>query len=295
MFFFHNTVSRERATAPARYLIAQYMPNVFRRERINVGVVVEKSGFVSARFRGETDDGGWDLRNLRGMNANAYRLWVDHWRKTTANSQTWPEQSLDTRKDQSFVLVDGGELFDTGTDTPYEICKYLYSLLVSSGGLAEALDPEATDDVQVALRDDVRDAFKASGILGSNLLTRHPVLADQDVKGTKTWHRIAFFQELGHEAWAMEPVDFQPKQKNVARDHAAYARYVFDDFRARSLENGMKINPIAIVKMEPTDLSHPAVGKGLEILGQSCTIVNWHDAKERNRFIEERSSIANAA
>jgi hypothetical protein len=202
-----------------------------------------------------------------------------------------PRQSSGT---ESFTIIPGGELLASGTDTPLEVCDYLFSLLVSSGGFAEAVALGTTQEEDGgALRSEVASVFRQHGLL-ANLFVSHPILTDCDVKGTANSHRVAFYQELSHEAWAMEPIDFASRAKIRARDHAAYARYVFDDFRARSATNGMKINNVAIVRMEPCDLDHPSVDKGLEILHGSCSIVNWLNQREREMFMNERVSVANA-
>ena len=258
-----------------------------------MGVFVERSGLISSRFLGEVENGSWNLGRLKGLpNPNAYRLWVDHWKKTVdARSAVFGGEEIRSPGGM-FTLIPGGELHDTGSDAPSEICAFLYSTLVSAAGLAGALTDQEPDGE--VLREAVADAFRAQNLFTAGSLP-HPIIFNAEVKGAEHYHRIAFYQEANHEAWAMEPVDFTRFQKNLARDHAAYARYVFDDLHARSMSNGLKINNIAIIRLTPEDQEHPAVSTGLEMLTNRCTLVNWLEPRAREDFIDERASFAHSS
>ena len=281
---------------PARYLIAQYVPDMFRREPRNVGIVLEKAGCVVCKFIGETES-GWDPKKLRwANNPNAYRLWVDHWRKQLDKYvAAWPSERLES-DGATFALIPGGELLETGSDTPQEVCEYLYRLLVSTGGLADALSPTAQEELQLALKEDLVSEFRQQGLMASNMFVSNPIQANYSIRGASYWHQVTFYQETPRQAWAMEPVDFTSRFKNWSRDHAAYMKYVFDDLRLeKPLGNQRPVETIAIIRLEPGDSEHTAVSKGLEMLEGNCRIVNWVVESERDDFIQERLEAANAA
>ena len=279
---------------PARYMIAQYVPNPFRKETRNVGVVVEKDGGLAAKFIGETEPGKWDTGRLRIFdNPNAYRLWVDHWRKLI--DRNGGSANLLSSRGYTFSVVSGGSLEDTGTDTPSDLCNYLYGRLVSAGGLAEALSGTADEEHTLALKHEINATFRANDLMAGSIFAKHPIYADRDVQGVQAFHRVAYYQELKHNAWAMEPVDFTIQRKLMARDHAAYARYVFSDLRKRSDSNGLHIETIAIVRSRPVDLKEKDVERGLAILEGTCRILNWSDPNTRDAFVSEREEIARAA
>lgn len=285
-----NTISSVSGDS-VRYFIAQHMPNPMRKEPRNVGVVVEKNGQVLAQFVGEPEPGKWEQNRLRSFsNANAYRLWVDHWRKLIAKGGAdWPSKLLSSRS-PSFALVEGGELTGTGTDSPNDLCHYLFGLIVG-GGLADALAIEIEEQTGT-LKNDVGSAFRQAGILGEGAAP-HPVLTNQEVQGTAgRWHNIAFFQKAGNRAWAVEPIDFTVNQKRGPRDRAAYAKYVFDDLRSRGQSSGVEMNTVAIVRANAPDRDAIDVVKGLEILTGSCDIVDWFNIPDQRRFVGERTSVA---
>jgi len=158
MYFFFPTASSEPT---ARYLIVQHLPDPFRREARNVGVVVEKEGKVAARFLGESDSGAWTLSRPKGMpNTNVYRLWVDRWRKVIRTSgESWADH-LRSEISGQFLIIPGGEVSQTGADAAEEVCQHLYSLLISSGGYAEAMADYSIESPSIALRRDMAAEFE---------------------------------------------------------------------------------------------------------------------------------------
>jgi hypothetical protein len=57
----------------------------------------------------------------------------------------WTKELLGSGSPE-FAIIPGGEVYDTGTDTPQEVCRYLYDRLVSTGGLAEALSEDLEEE-----------------------------------------------------------------------------------------------------------------------------------------------------
>jgi hypothetical protein len=85
-------------------------------------------------------------------NPNAYRLWVDRWRKIISTPVDNWQSALVSENAGNFAALIGGELLETGSDTPREVCDYLFGLLVSAGGLADAIPGVLQDDPHSMLR-----------------------------------------------------------------------------------------------------------------------------------------------
>ena len=91
------------------WLIAKYMPDIRRREPMNVGVVLLANGGPCARFLGETDPGlinGHLVRGRFGALEN-YKGWVDYWRMAMAKAD--PKQLLRHEPQHNYFLEFGGE------------------------------------------------------------------------------------------------------------------------------------------------------------------------------------------
>ena len=212
----------------AEYLIAQYMEDVFRREVRNVGVFVHKQGEFSARFFGEVEPGTIDGRKIKSMAApDVYRQWVQYWRRTLTTTAD-PFQAIRLAPQANYLIADGGEVMDTGSDSVEEIAAFLYSALVAEGGFAEAFSPSDDESIGSApssprLRREIENAFASLNILavgGDQLaLVRHPIIPKREVRGTTVEpHRPQFSQQNGR-LYVMESVDFTERGKELSLIH----------------------------------------------------------------------------
>ena len=265
------------------------MPDVFRREPRNVGVLVVKGGEVAAKFIGETNPGEVDLRLARQFgNAKLYRLWVRYWRKSI-ESDHWIEGLL---KDEriTFSFVEGGSVSDVGDDSPEQICSYLFSMLVSSGGLAEASGVEK-DIPLLKAKESLRREFRELRIMRSVARDhiRKPVYENFDVKGGKTWHQVSFCQSGENEKWIYEPIDLTTRRRKSARERAGYMNYVFSDLR--NSENA--VNTTAVVSVRKEDRKKKDVEYCLSALQDSSNqVVDWLDPESRREFLFECEQVA---
>lgn len=273
------------------YFLAQYTSDPFRREPKNVGVVVRKGSAALARFVGEKPDGGeLDGRMLRGMpNAKAYRAWIRHWRKAIRDPHDWTKRLVDHHSD-NFAFVPCGEVLEAGVDTLNDVCQYLFSLLVSNGGFAEAIPDEPDEAEEIELRRDVCDKLSAREILGRISGARHPVLEQQQVRGQRHRHQLWLFQETANVNYAIESINFATNQKNLAKDRAGCTSTVFRDLREAT---STKFQTIAIVHLRDEDRGHEKVEYAMDLLrDNSHEIVEWGDSAARERFLAERYHVA---
>lgn len=296
-----NTTSSASAngSAIARYFIAQHMRDVFRREPRNIGVFVEKSDFIVSRFLGENrETGKFDGRSLSPSvvsSPKAYRVWVSHWKKAVEKSGPEALNRIMLEGAPEFTIIFGGEVTETGSDSPADICEYLYSLLVSHGGLSEALGSQEADESTGELRAEIVSDLRNLGLMYSNPQSwvRHPVLADQQLRGARYWHPISMYQESTEECWAMEPINFTTPRKRTATERAGYLSHIFDDLLLRDRSEGKRVNTVAIVRARPEDLSNKLVDYSLSMLRDTGTnVVDYFDQDSRKKFLSERESVA---
>lgn len=281
----------------ARYLILQHLPDPFRREPRNVGVIVAKGDATAARFYGENSVGELDGRRLRSFDhPDVYRQWVDFWRRVLRKADT-PEAAFDHLLQSGkshFIVLPGGEVTDTAADSAEQIAHYLYSLLVSDGGLPEALGMnEEGTPVGTSFQSDVGAALAHAGILAHDDIVstvKHPVRKKMAIKGYSfDEYRPAFTQENGR-LYVMEPVDLTMRNKQSARDHAGMTAYMFSDIQKAHPNT----QPISLVRYQVQDEELEPVRLALTILRNESHLVDWGDALQRERFLRQRTEIAAA-
>jgi hypothetical protein len=288
-----NTQSEHDGTVGVRYFLAQHMPDVIRRETRNVGIVVEMNGVVVAKFLGEKEPGALDGRSISGVSdAKLYRMWVRHWRKVIAKDDWQARLFADNRTTYGFIS--GGEVSDTGADSVDDVCSYLFSMLVSKGGLSEVIATEVESETVAEIKTDMRSEMRRRGIMKSvaGQGVRHPVYEDWSVKGRERWQQVTFFQESNDEAWAIEPMNLSTRYKQAARMRAGYLAYLFSDIKDGGVA-GKKVNTLGVYGVQDEELSNPHIEYALNTLKSHADItLNWNDPAQRKEYLDLRESVA---
>lgn len=119
-----------------QYWVVQHVSDLFRNEPRNVGVIVRCEGTTLARFYGEDADHRIDGGRIEGLPyPDVYRQWVVFWRAHLDEIEY-----LINATRHHYRIAPAGHLTSI---RPHQgasyICDYLYSVLVSEGGIAEAL------------------------------------------------------------------------------------------------------------------------------------------------------------
>jgi hypothetical protein len=241
----------------AKFYIVQLMPDLFRREAQNVGLFVSKHGRTVARFIGQNASGGLDRRKTRHLPfPEVYAQWIMYWNNLVETTNV-TEEELFSGNGGNYNVIRGGEVTDTGADSAENIADYLYPLLVSTGGLVEALGvrDESEEAAVKRLRDQVSDEFEEAAILakepGSLAGVPHPVRTGVFVEGNSTPHQPSYTQENG-DLWVMETIDFTSAKRSQTKDRAGWAAFMFDDIAKKHSGNGAihktSVKPVAIVR-----------------------------------------------
>jgi hypothetical protein len=300
MIHFLNTASDEMDST-AEYFLAQFVSEPFRREPRNVGVIVLKDGDTASRFVGEhaptrtlsDDSADWDPSTLRVFpNVNAYRLWVDSWRRKIIRSSV--REALASGNDQ-FHLIEGGEVAATGSDSSIKICNYLFEALVSSRGLGAAID-QLNDTTAPKLGNAVLASIRDLGIMSSRsnrINVPNPIFRNRDLVGASSSHRVSMYQESGDRRWAMETVDFSLEKRSSGIRRATYVSCEFDDLLSGT--NGDNLYPITIIRKSNESKDDDEINWVLKLLRKQSQVFDWGNLAEKRRFLSEREEIARAA
>ncbi len=159
----------------AEYLIAKYVPDPFRNEPINIGVLTWVDGIVASQFLGQQSNGFIDARvaGLSKVRSTAnYKQWVKTWKNkasqhTLSTSEfgqvprTSPDflRALSTYSSGAFILEFGGELLEdvaiSGLD---DVTSYLFERLV--GTPDETPQYKKPDEVRDELLKDAEISFE---------------------------------------------------------------------------------------------------------------------------------------
>lgn len=278
----------------AKYHIFQMIPDLFRREPRNVGVVAELNGHFAARFLGETDVGDMDGRKIRSLPEPAvYRQWISYWRRTLNSGGVDALVTARTRPGH-FHMICGGEVTDTGEDSVSAVADYLYSLLVSEGGFSEAVGEGVPKEVNTTLIEEVEQELARLNILESageqvSAFALHPVQRRVEVRGANNApYRPPFVQRNGA-LYVIETADLDTRQRSRIREHAGHAAYMFSDLR-RELKDQM--HAISIVYGTEDTLDDEAAAFTLNVLANESEVIHWWKENERGSFLEERRRVA---
>jgi hypothetical protein len=146
-----------------RYLIVKFIPDLFRNEPRNIGVIVWTPVGTAARFIAEKQQclGDIDARCLPGFltsAAAAYRQWISYWRHQLKETLIQSARSalkgnvdspayLEVLKQSSkgnFQLMSGGEVLDPlpPDSTPQDLADYLFKTLVDESFNDDPKDPD---------------------------------------------------------------------------------------------------------------------------------------------------------
>jgi hypothetical protein len=280
-----------------RFYIAQYVSDPLRQEPRNVGVFAAHGSRITAKFYGEAASGAPDGRKLRGFpRPDVYRQWVEYWRSLTQRTLEDFEKGLTEGLRANYRVIEGGEVSNTEEDSLPDVANYLYSMLVSDGGLSEAMgsldvEDEATDG---PLKSILAEEFTAANIFArsneENGLVPHPIRERVEVKSRFAEPHIPSFTQQNGLLYVMETIDFTSSAKERAKQHAGLASFMFEDI---DHVYGDASQSIAIVRARDEDKEFASVRYALSILeSESKQMVNWLDLKQRSAFLADRQRIA---
>lgn len=152
------------------WFVVKYMPDLYRREPRNVGVVLLHQGHGFTRFLGQDPSSGelipeWPDQRVwpeqQAPPVQTYRSWIDYFSHHAAQG-TW-ERALDILSRQpldNFYVEEGGK-YERGVGDPRSLLDELFRQLVDSGlGLGGTSGVAGEGNVQTL----VKQVFEAARI-----------------------------------------------------------------------------------------------------------------------------------
>jgi hypothetical protein len=273
----------------AHYFLVQYMPEPFRKEGTNVGVIATIEDRISARFFAEPMNDGKVLIAMakrRVRYPKIYRQWVRFWRREISRGHDGLED-IRNEPQVNFRIIDGGCAVDTGTDRIDEIADNLYAQLVDA-----RLDrrPVELHRHSKRLEASIRGTMMGMGLLSEGLGMKHPVVAAGSIDGECTDHRPSFVQQNSR-PYVMQALgfSFSDSPKRISERSSATA-FMFSDIK-KAHDAAVRIS---IVQFSD-DADFSASERASKILTSASEIVvHWDSDLERKQFLDERIEIAHS-
>jgi hypothetical protein len=269
------------------YFLVQYVPEPFRKEATNVGLIATAGGQVAARFYADPGNDGrviFGIAKKRLRYPKIYSQWVRFWRKELARGASGIREILDEPQ-INFRIIDGGTATDTGDDFLEDVATNLYLQLVD-----EKLErrPEVLRRHSMRLEFSIREELKTAGLFSRGIGVNHPILPGAAIDGACTEHHPSFRQDNGR-PHVMQAIGFSisTSAKRIS-ERAGATAFMFGDIKSAHSD----AYSIAIVHI--TDDAEPqAVSRAEKMLASaSDQIVHWDSDKERKAFIDERIAVA---
>lgn len=219
-------------------------------------------------------------------------MWLRHWQQSLKDDD-WENRILKKSK-PTYQFIAGGEVTDSGSDSAEEIANYLFSMLVSGGGLSEALGAEEEDKDIAEIKSSIKSEFKRLKIMRSVASSdmKHPIFEDRDLRGTTEWHRVTFLQEKQNESWVFEPLELNARFKQHARERAGYLAYLFGDLRKTTSK---KVNTQAILRVSEEAREEKHVKYAINTVKNNADIIDWNVESQRRQLLNQCEGVAFAA
>ncbi len=277
--------SRQTHEIP-EYYICQYMPDAFRKEPRNVGVIVRWHDAVESQFIGETpnDVDGRGLSWIRDL--GAYKEWVRHWKKIVRDNPANLEDRLFGTSKTTYYVVSGGAVDQVGNDDITRVCQFLYSTIVSRLGIDELVeDEEAIESPKIRLSRSVSTSFRKAGILGSRANLIAPVFEEQYIIGKTKPHRFAYAQTSSTTLRPIELIDIETGNLDQIRYHAGWTRFAFAD--VRDSHESVEVDAVSIVIPALSPARRELNEYCLDLLKSASRVIDWTVDSDQSRLIED--------
>lgn len=263
----------------ARYLVAKYVPDVFRNEPVNIGVLTWIDGKVAFKFLGQRADGSINgkAQGVTGRikSVQNYKQWVENWVarlkedkiQTRAHGTVLHESpdfltALATYGYGNYLLEPGGELLDDALPSEVDdVTEYLFSTLVGT--------PEEKE--QYKSPDEVRDGLirDANVQMDERVKTDWPVPLQLRGKTIKPKFNLYIGNGTPELLAQMVPLTSHPR---AVQNSARAAEFLFDHV----LREGMlpQDRCIAFVYYKEDEQDEDLISETLDELSSVATIVN---------------------
>ncbi len=266
----------------ATYLIAKYIPDLFRNEPRNIGVILWSEAGVFAKFRGVDSSGGMDGRTFPDFigSTDVYKQWVKTWlrcisvgkmqyigkRETEEASSPKFLDALTTTSNGNYVLIRGGEIFEkVDSDNVSNVLEFLYKSLVWD-------EPEKEAEKHT-LETECSRVMELSKLDGDPMLRENETVACAFGAVTKRFE-FSYYYGNGTPSWLAQKIHFSSKAKEMEKTVESFA-WKFD----RVIQSSVvaRDRNISFIYPSREQEKSPGVVEAIAELSSVSKVVNLHD------------------
>lgn len=286
------------------YILAKHVPDVFRKEPRNIGVIVWSEVGVAAQFWGVDAQGLLDKRQIPPfvISASAYEQWIKYWeaeickpkvefigsgRFADVHSPAFLE-AIQTGNTDTFFLQESGTVLEalSKEDLP-KLAKELFESLVTS----EAIDePDTTALVKTECERMIKTTHLDENRHFKKFVTVMPTIKVGSVERIlKLDFSYAFWN--GSVQWLGQPVALKRYPTQLAKEVQS-ACYKFE----KVIENDFVTRDRAASFIYPMDdqLDNKEVNDAIDLLKAYSNVVNLRDPRSARAEFEKVAALAKA-
>ncbi len=264
-----------------QYLVAKYVPDLFRFEPRNIGIIVWHAGQSAARFWGEKpgQPGEIDGRAKPPFIASdsTYRHWIRYWRESICSEAFVSPDSGQVIARSSPDIIQG--LTESGTGNFH---------LVHAGEILEVVEPGGLQDLAddlfarlvLAKADETSDPTLAS--LVDQLIRRHDLAQKKHFKMNYPVHcRLDSFTEDYNFSYAVvngkpnrlyQTVSLPPKNEGWIKKSADSTAWMFEKVAQAKILDASRLTALVYVTEET-----PALSNAVSVMRSVGRVLNLSD------------------
>jgi len=284
------------------YILAKHVPDVFRKEPKNIGVIVWSELGVEARFWGVDSHGLLDKRQIPPFvnSANAYEQWVRYWLKEIRKPKAEfigsgkvvplesPEflKAIQTGNSDNFFLQESGVVLESVSKEELpSLAQELFESLVTTDAIDEG-------DTTLRINAECEKIIKVTRLNGNaHFEKKKKVFATIKVGDrVKVVRDIEFSYAYvnGSVKWLGQQVALKRYPSQLAKEIQSVC-YRFE----RAFDNDFIKPEQATTFVYPMDdqLDDDGIKKAIELLGAYTKVINLRDEESAKKEFERVASI----
>ena len=282
----------------AHYLIAKYVPDVFRNEPRNIGVVVWTEFEVGAKFFAADESGNVDKRRVPDFvePKDMYKQWVRFWHaeiqkpkiefigSTRQAERSCPEfvEALQTTARGNYFLQDGGVVLEEVRKDNFR--KVLDELFLS---LVASVEAEEKEDSSEILAEACASVINTSKLAGSkNLKTGKQFMCELEPGVVETFE-FDFSYGNGAPVWLGERVPLRKYRSELDRtiDSTAWKfKWATDKLLPRE-------QCAAFIYPTEEQLDDEHVKRAIKVLNSVAPVLNLREADKVRAKLDEIAAV----
>jgi hypothetical protein len=272
------------------YLIAKFVPDLFRNEPVNIGIIVWSEGATACRFVGATGAGGIDGRCVPGelkQALSSYKQWVEAWtrmlkkdhlkeigkREKIIRSDLKFLDALQSTGRGNYILEQGGQLLEEVEGSKVDdVADYLFDRLVGS--------PTPTAPPKSA--EEIREELLKEAQVDKSLTIERDKKIKVNVGQKSISHEFSMYIGNGKPAFLAQVMGLASQPKEVKKTADAF----FARFTAVQASQNIPSNRCVVIVYSPDERDEAGlIDDSLTELESAARIVNL--SSERPSLIQE--------